>query len=210
VLLDLGAILGTQLLVWWTVSADRSAMYPTAYVLYLLGLAARSFDRSYLNGLRRYLDDRSEHVAFYMLAAVALSLPGVTGLAPWFGFWGGFAAALLANLGLHAWLKQRARAEPPRSSHRALDLALAATLVPICALHEVTIYDILVDTAGDLGPFALSFVPVFVLLGYWPLRLHAFVDEPEDRSSVLWFWLTVGWLTAQPLIVFGGQIARMR
>ena len=35
------------------------------------------------------------------------------------------------------------------------------------------------------------------------MRLHAFVDDHEDRSNVLWFWITVCWLGLHPIVAVG-------
>lgn len=199
-LLDLGALVGVALLEWvFFALLDRGAAYPAAYALFLVGLAARWFDGSYLDGLRRY-GERSELWGFYyMLAGAALGLAGI-GVGVGLKLPG--AAIFLpgiAAVGLHAALLRRARRGPPPPPRRALDLALALTLIPISVLHEAAMFTFLADGAEDLGPLALSFIPPTVVMAYLPVRLHAFVDAPDDRSNVAWFWLTAGLLTLRPL-----------
>lgn len=56
---------------------------------------------------------------------------------------------------------------------------------------ESVIFGFAADAARDLGPFSLALLPVVVLLGYWPIRLHAFIADPDDRANARWFWIAV-------------------
>lgn len=208
-LLDLGSLVGVALLQWVFVDViDRRAAYPAAFALFLLGLAARRFDGGYITGLRRRLADDSLWGFYYVLAGVALAFAALIGVAgaKIGGLWG-LTAGVVAIV-LHTSMLRRARGEAPAPrASRAVDLALALTLIPITVLHEASMFQFLASS-DDLGPLALTFVVPMVLVAYLPVRLHVFVDEPDDRSNVAWFWVTVGLLALQPLLTIGPAIAR--
>jgi hypothetical protein len=202
-IVDLGAMILTPLTAWLvTGMLDWRDAYPIAFGLFLLGLAARRLDGSYMAGLRHYLDDDSFTGGWgfkYTLAGIAVAIAGWGAMTPRLGVWPAFSLGMVATIGLHRALLRRARdnAPTPKPS-RALDLALSLTLVPICVLHEAGLLAFLLDSSR-LGPLALAFIPPLVLFGYLPVRMHVFIDDPGDRSNVAWFWLTVAWLAMQPL-----------
>ena len=206
-LVDLGAMTLTPLVAWLvTGTLDWQSAYPIAFGLFIVGLAARRLDGSYMAGLRHYLADEPGWDFKYMLAGIAIAIAGAGAMTPRLGFWFAFALSMVTTIGLHRALLRRARGDAPLPPpNRTLDLTLALTLVPLCVLHEAGLMAFLLDSS-DLGPLALSFLPPLVLLGYWPIRLHAFVDDPGDRSNVAWFWLTVCWLALQPLLTLGPAI----
>jgi hypothetical protein len=202
-IVDLGAMILTPLTAWLvTGMLDWRDAYPIAFGLFLLGLAARRLDGSYMAGLRHYHanDPFTAGWGFkYTLAGIAVAIAGWGAMTPRLGVWPAFALGMVATIGLHRALLRRARADTPLPQpSRALDLALSLTLVPICVLHEAGLLGFLMDSS-DLGPLALAFVPPLVLFGYLPIRMHVFIDDPGDRSNVAWFWLTVAWLAMHPL-----------
>lgn len=209
-LVDLGAVALTPLVSWLLVDTlDWRDAYPIAFGLFIVGLAARRLDGSYIAGLRHYLADDRGWGFKYMLAAIAIAIAGWVAMAPRLGGMLGFLVATFTAIGLHWALLRRARgAAPNPTPSRALDLALGLTLLPLCLLHEAGLFSFLIKSSRGLGPLALAFVPPLTLLGYLPIRLHAFIDHPDDRSNVRWFWLTVAALAMQPLLALGPAIAR--
>lgn len=209
-LVDLGAMALTPLMRWLLVDTlDWRDAYPIAFGLFIAGLAARRIDGSYIAGLRHYLADDRGWGFQYMLAAIAIAIAGGGAMTPRLGPGLAFLVASFTAIGLHWALLRRARGTAPTPTpSRALDLALGLTLIPICLLHEAGLFSFLVNSSRGLGPLALAFVPPLALVGYLPIRLHAFVDEPGDRSNVAWFWLTVAALAMQPLLALGPAIAR--
>ncbi|MBA3549081.1 MAG: hypothetical protein H0T76_21565 [Nannocystis sp.] len=212
-LVDLGTMALTPLVSWLvTGMLDWRDAYPIAFGLFIAGLAARRLDGSYMAGMRHYLADDPFTGGWgfkYMLAGIAVAIAGWGAMAPRLGFGLAFGLAMVATIGLHRSLLRRALGDSPAPKpNRALDLALALTLVPICVLHEVGLLTFLVDSSRGLGPLTLCFVPPLVLVGYLPVRLHAFIDAPGDRSNIAWFWLTFAWLAMQPLLSIGPAITR--
>lgn len=208
-LLDVGAIVGVLLLQWvFTDLADRRAAYPAAFALFLLGLAARRFDGSYVAGLRRHLAESPQWSIYYVLGGAAIGLGGLLGglFAGLRGPW--IFAPLLLSIALHVGMLRRARGTtpPPRSSP-ALDLALATTLIPLSVLHESAMFEFFARSR-DLGPLALAMIVPTVVVAYLPVRMHAFVDAPDDRANVTWFWLTVALLALQPFVTLGRAFTR--
>lgn len=204
-LVDLGAMLLTPLASWLaTETLDWRDAYPIAFALFILGLAARRLDGSYMAGLRHHLteDPLTGGWGFkYMLAGIAVALAGWGAMSPRLGLGLAFLVSTCTAIGLHWALLRRARGDAPTPTpNRALDLALGLTLIPICVLHEAGLFAFIVDSTRIRGPMTLSLVPVLVLLGYLPVRMHAFIDDPGDRSNVAWFWLTVAGLAMQPLL----------
>lgn len=208
-LVDLGAMALAPLMRWLLVDTlDWRDAYPLAFGLFIAGLAARHIDGSYIAGLRHYLADDRGWGFKYMLAAIAIAIAGWGAMTPRLGGTLAFLVATCTAIGLHWALLRRARGPAPTPTpSRALDLALGLTLLPICLLHEAGLFSFLIDSSRGLGPLALAFVPPLALVGYLPIRMHAFVDEPGDRSNVAWFWLTVAALAMQPLLALGPAIA---
>lgn len=207
VVLDLGALLGTIAIAWvWTDVVDRRHAHSLAFVVFLAGLAARRLDASYIAGLRRWFERSPLGSAYFMIAGVVMAGAALLGSGPQLGFRIGLGLGVAAVV-LHWVLLRRAAAPPPPARGRGLDFVLAATLIPISVLHEVAMFEFL-GAARHLGPFALAFVPTLVGFVYLPVRMHAFLDEPDVRANVVWFWFTVAWLTLQPLIAFAVEFAR--
>lgn len=208
-LLDVGAIVGLFLLQWvLTDLVDRRLAYRVAFVVFLLGLAARRFDGSYIAGLRRLRADNPTWSLYYVLGGLALGLACMFGAGSMRLPGLVLLALLLLPIALHVWLLRLARgADPPPPRNRVLDLALAATLIPISVLHESVLFEFFAG-ARHLGPLALAMLVPAVAVAYLPVRMHAFVDEPDDRANVVWFWLTVGLLTLQPLLTIGPAFTR--
>ena len=204
-LVDLGAMLLTPLVIWLvTDTLDWRDAYPIAFALFILGLAARRLDGSYMAGLRHHLADDSFTGGWgfkYMLAGIAVAIAGWGAMTPRLGVWPAFMVSTFSAIGLHWALLRRARGDSPAPKpSRALDLALGLTLIPICVLHEAGLFAFIVDSSRVRGPMTLSLIPVLALFGYLPVRMHAFIDDPGDRSNVAWFWLTIAWLAMQPLL----------
>lgn len=206
-MVDLLAIVAAPLLATVLEALDWRDVYPVAFVVFCLGLALRRFDGSYVDGLRHYAAAEPTWGVRYVGAGVAVALFATFGLAPRLGLGLGSAVALVLTIGLHALALRRAKSPPPPRLPRALDFALGASLVPISILHESAMFTFIGDASGNLGPLALAIVPVTALFAYVPVRLHAFVDDPDDRGNRAWFWITVGWLTLQPLLSLGPAIA---
>ncbi len=193
VVLDLGVLTATMLLAHQVQSLDLAAVYPSAYLLFVLGVGARRLDGGTMAELARRKDSVHQALA-YVGAGAIMALPGVIVTRPLFGLGLGFLVALIVMIGLHVWLvdaARPARRPAPSGSQRAFNFLLALTLVPIGVLHESVIFEFAADAARDLGPFGLALLPILVLFGYWPIRIHAVIADPDDRSNVLWFWITV-------------------
>lgn len=200
-LVDLGAILGTSALTWVLDEVvDWRDAYPVAFVVFILGLAARRYDGTYVAGLREYLREEGSWSFLYMLSAVAIALAATAGMAPRLSLGPAAAVAMLSAVGLHWAMLRRARSETTPKPNRKLDLVLALSLVPISILHEAAMFEFVVGSTKNLAVMSLAFVPVTVLFAYVPVRLHAFVDNPGDRSNVAWFWVTVIALALGPII----------
>jgi hypothetical protein len=206
---DVAAIVLTPFVSGWlTDGLGFPNAYPLAFALFCAGLFARRYDGSYIEGLRHYAAEVDTWSMRYLGAAVAIGLFATIGMAGRLGIGPAFGVAMLAAVGLHVLALRRARADAPPRWSPALDLTLAATLVPLSLLHEAAMFEFIGDSARGLGPLALAMVPVTALFAYLPVRLHAFVDDPGDRANVGWFWITVGWLALQPLLALGPEIAR--
>lgn len=194
VVLDLGLLTATLLLARQLQSLDLMAIYPSVYVLFVLGVAARRLDSAYLAELARRSSGDNWDFA-YVGAAVIMALPGVIVMRPLCGAGPGLLIMLVIMVGLHGWhmfaARPVARPAPPSGPQRVLNFVLAMTLMPIGAVHESVIFGFAADAARDLGPFGLALLPVVVLFGYWPIRLHAVIADPNDRANALWFGLTV-------------------
>lgn len=208
-LVDLGVMALTPLTSWLMVDTlDWRDAYPIAFGVFIAGLAARRRDGSYIAGLRHYLADDPFWDVKYMLAGVVTGLIAWAAMGPRLGPALAFLVAAAAVVLYRALLRQATANKPAPPPNRALDLVLSLTLVPICVIHEAGVFGFLAESSRDLGPLALAFVPPVVLFVYLPLRLHAFIDDPGDRSNVTWFWLTVATLAMQPLIGMGRMIAQ--
>ncbi len=208
-LLDLGVMALTPLTSWLMVDTlDWRDAYPIAFVVFIAGLAARRRDGSYIAGLRHYLADDMFWGMKYTLMGVFTGLIAWAAMGPRLGPALALLVAAAAVVLYRELLRQATANKPAPPRNRALDLVLSLTLVPICVIHEAWVFGFIIESSRDLGPLALAFVPPFVLFGYLPLRLHAFIDEPGDRSNVTWFWLTVAALATLPLIGMGSMIAR--
>lgn len=203
-LVDLGAMALTPLMSWLMVDTlDWRDAYPIAFVVFLAGLAARRRDGTYIAGLRHYIADDTFWDVKYMGTGVVTALIAWAAMGPRLGPALALLVAAAAVVLYRQLLRQAAAVKPAPPPNRALDLALSLTLVPICVIHEAAVFWFLADSSRGLGPLALAFVPPFVFFGYLPLRLHAFIDAPGDRSNVAWFWLTVAALAMQPLLGVG-------
>lgn len=209
-LVDLGVMALTPLMSWLTTGLlDWRDAYPIAFMVFLAGLAARHRDGSYITGLRHYRAGDMLWGFKYMLAGVVTALAGWGAMTPRLGAGLAFVLSTFTAIGLHwSLLRWAETAAPAPTPNRTLDLARSLTLVPLCVLHEAGLFTFLVDSSRNLGPLGLAFVPVLVLFGYLPLRLHAFVDDPGDRSNLAWFWVTVAALALQPLLSLGPAIAQ--
>lgn len=208
-LVDLGAILGTSALTWILDEViDWRDAYPIAFALFIVGLAARRYDGTYVAGLREYLRDNDAWSMWYMLAGIAVAMAGVGGMTPRLTFGPAIGIAMLSSIGLHWAMLRRARSDATPKPNRKLDLALALSLVPISILHEAAMFEFVVGSTANLAVMSLAFVPVTVLFAYVPVRLHAFVDNPGDRSNVAWFWLTAIWLGMGPILAISVALVR--
>lgn len=208
-LVDLGAIFGTSVLTWVLSEViDWRDAYPIAFALFLAGLAARRYDGTYVAGLREHLHDDGNWGLWYMLAGIAIALAGAGGMTPRLSFGPAVGVAALSSIGLHWAMLRRARSDATPKPNRKLDLVLALSLVPISILHEAAMFEFIVGSTKDLAVMSLGMVPVTVLLAYAPVRLHAFVDNPGDRSNVAWFWLTAIWLGLGPILAVSVAAAR--
>jgi hypothetical protein len=205
-LVDAVAIVLAPLFAHALLAFDWRDVYPFAFAAFFVGLVLRRFDGSYVEGLQHY--DRTEFFWGLIYGSLALVVGGIAmfGLTPRLGL---IPAAVLGVgvLVLHILMLRRAKSAAPASLPRWADYALAASLVPLSILHESAAFSAILDASGGLGPLALPMVPVAVLLGYLPVRLHAFVDNPGDRGNLAWFWITTAWLTVQPLFALGDAIA---
>lgn len=208
-LVDLGAIFGTSALTWVLSEViDWRDAYPIAFALFIAGLAARRYDGSYIAGLREYLRDDGMWGFWYMLAGISIALAGAGGMTPRLSFGPAVGVAALSSIGLHWAMLRRARSDATPKPNRKLDLVLALSLVPISILHEAAMFEFIVGSTKNLAVMSLAMVPVTVLFAYAPVRLHAFVDNPGDRSNVAWFWLTAIWLGLGPIIAVSVAAAR--
>lgn len=208
-LVDLGAIVGTSALTWILGEVvDWRDAYPIAFGLFIVGLAARWYDGTYIAGLREYLQYRDGWSVRYMLAAIAIAIVGAGGMTSRLTLGPALGIAMLSSIGLHWAMLRRARSDATIKPNRKLDLALALSLVPLSILHEVAMFDFVVGSTKNLAVMSLALVPVTVLFMYAPIRMHAFVDDPGDRSNVAWFWLTAIWLGLGPVITVTAAVVR--
>ena len=205
-MIDLLAIVAAPLLATALEAFDWRDAYPLAFAGFCLGLALRRFDGSYVGGMRHYAAEPTWGLR-YLGAAVAIALFATVGLAPRLGLVPAFTVATALTIGLHVLALRRAKTPPPARLPRGLDFALGASLVPISILHESAMFSFIGDSSRGLGPLALAIVPVTAAFTYLPVRMHAFVDDADDRGNLAWFWITVGWLTLQPLLTLGPAIA---
>ena len=207
-LLDVTAIVGSFVAYWLLAEVlDGPLVYPIAYAIFIGGLAARSFDGTYLSGLRHYLEREPLWGLGYGTAGVVVGLGAWLGMLPLLGPGLAGALALGTAVPLHFVLLRRARKAEPSASRRSRSMLLALTLAPLSILHEAGMFRFIVEATGNLGPLAFAIVPVTAMATYLPVRLHAFADDPGDRSNVAWFWITVGWLALQPIIALGPALA---
>lgn len=206
-MVDVLAIVAAPLATTALLAFDWRDVYPLALVIFCVGLALRRFDGSYVQGMRHYADTEPTWSLAYVGGGIAIALFSALGLTPRLGL--GVACGLAAVLvvGLHVALLRRAKHPAPARLSRATDFALGATLIPISLLHEGAMFTFVADSSQGLGPLALAMVPMTALLTYVPVRMHAFVDAPDDRGNRGWFWITVGWLSLQPLLALGPAIA---
>lgn len=208
-LVDIGALVGTVVLTWFLDEVvDWRDAYPVAFAIFILGLAGRWFDGSYIAGLRAHLSKDRGWGLRYVGAALCIGLAGAVAMTPRLTFLPAAAIAMVSSLGLHAAMLRRAKGEATPSTHRALDLSLAASLVPLSILHEAAMFEFVVGSSEDLAVLSLAFVPVTVLVAYAPVRLHAFVDDSGGRANVAWFWLTAVWLGLGPIVAIVAALVR--
>ena len=207
-LVDVVAIVVAPLIASALLAFDWRTLYPVALLVFCVGLGLRRFDGSYVGGMRHY--PRVESMWFgvlYVSAGVVIALFAAVGLVPRFGFGPVVGLAAVAVVTLHVAMLRRAKSPAPSRLPRVADFALAASLAPLSVLHESAMFMFVTDASGRYGPLALAMVPVAALLGYVPVRMHAFVDDPGDRGNRIWFWITIGWLTLQPVLSLGPAIA---
>lgn len=208
-LVDVGALVGTVALTWFLDEyVDWRDAYPVAFAIFILGLAGRWFDGAYVAGLRAHLSEGSGWDLRYFGAALCIGLAGAGGMTPRLTFVPAAVIATLSSVGLHVVMFRRARGKQTPAPRRALSLALAMSLVPLSILHEAAMFEFVVGSTKNLAVLSLAFVPVTVLLGYAPVRLHAFVDEDGRRANVAWFWLTAVWLGIGPIVAIVLALAR--
>lgn len=204
-LVDLTSIVAAPLVASAVLAFDWQTTYPIAFAVFCVGLVLRRFDGTYVEGMRHYATEPTWPWR-YLGASVAIGLSATFGLAGSLGLGKSFLLSMAVSVALHQAMLQRARSPAPVYLPRVVDFGLAATLVPLSILHEAAMFSYITDASRNLGPLALAFTPLTAVFLYAPVRLHAFVDDPEDRGNRLWFWVTVGWLTLQPILAVGTAI----
>lgn len=204
--LDLAVLAGSLALAPVIDELDIGLALTVAFAFYLGGLLLRLHDPSYLAGLRWHAQRSWSFPIWFVTAGL------LCGLGPGFAATGPFREALgvdypllfivpIAHLALAATLhvtllrRSRERAATPPRRRVGLELVAMLLLGPLALLAEELAFGFFDGMATRLGPLALSMVPPVIALLYWPVRMHAFIDDPGDRSNVVWFWLTVGALT---------------
>ena len=185
---------------------DIELALTVAFAFYLGGLLLRLHDPSYLAGLRWHAQRSWSFPRWFVTAGLLCGLvPGFAATGPFGEVLGVYYPLLfivpIAHLALAATLhvtllrRSRERAATPPRRRVGLELVAMLLLGPLALLAEVLAFSFFDGMAKELGPLALPMVPLVIALLYWPVRMHAFIDDPGDRSNVVWFWLTVGALT---------------
>lgn len=180
----------------WLVSALVEAVplpqvYPVAFVAYLVGLALRLGDRTYLTGLARCVSAWFQLPVLFVFAGVLLGLSGGFSLRVVGPVAVTLVVGVAASVALHVLLVRR-RTSTPRAAapSTARRIAQLACVWPLASLHEHLMFGFF-DHTSDLFVLALPMVFPVVMFLYLPVRMHYFIEAPDDRSNWLWFGITV-------------------
>ncbi|MGB1015608.1 MAG: hypothetical protein ACPG4T_15840 [Nannocystaceae bacterium] len=164
--------------------------YVIAITLFTIGLFLRRWDTSYMGTLAGF---------HYINLGLGYDSAGlIMGLTASLTFWVYFdtylaLAAGFVVLGVHVHLLRYARRTQPKQNPRSRRVELLSTILmlPLALVHEHLAFIYCADLAKEFFVLALPMLVPMIGLFYLPVRMHAFIDDPDNRSNYAWFWLTV-------------------
>jgi len=164
--------------------------YVFAITLFVIGLFLRRWDPSYIATLAGF---PNTNLGFGFVCAGV-----IMGLAAALAFWVLFNTYVVLAVGgvvlaVHIHLLRyagRAQSEG-KSRNRLVEILSSLLMIPLALVHEHLAFLFCADLAKEFFVLALPMIVPMVGLFYLPVRMHAFIDDPDNRSNYAWFWLTV-------------------
>jgi len=203
-ILTLGAAVALPL---FSLDVGLSRYYPVLYGAFIFGLVLRRWDRHYLRGIAIYDKRYMWFPVMYGMASLAVGLAGAFALSKHLGWGIGTGVALVIAVAVHVDLLKRGAKTPVDDSterNPLFDALATATLIPIAIVHEQATFMFFEDTARRYFVLSMAMIPPVVGFVYLPIRMHFFIDAPNDRSNAVWFGLTMVALTIYAVFGFGG------